>query len=197
VKRRTLLQSMLLGSSVAALPAAAAEQNRETAGSDTLATEIEALLRQTEQAWDSQDTSRIKALWDTDDESPYYLAGEQEDWFVGWAALDRYLDPPPGTPKVTQAIRVRFYDIRARLLAPDIAFAAYRMRTDMKLIFAKKPFGSDNRVSSVFRKKADGWKYICYAEAFQAPTMYIQKLFEKDISPEYQKFFDQVTKKPG
>jgi len=197
MKRRELLHSMLLGSSVAALPAAAAEQNRQTAGSDTLSTEIEALLRQTEQAWDSQDTSRIKALWDTDDESPYYLAGEQEDWFVGWEALDRYLDPPPGTPQVTQAIRVRFYDIRARLLAPDIAFAAYRMRTDMKLIFAKKPFGSDNRVSSVFRKKADGWKYVCYTEAFQAPTMYIQKLFEKDISPEYQQFFDQVTKKPG
>jgi len=83
MKRRELLHSMLLGSSVAALPAAAAEQNRQTAGSDTLSTEIEALLRQTEQAWDSQDTSRIKALWDTDDESPYYLAGEQEDWFVG------------------------------------------------------------------------------------------------------------------
>jgi len=71
------------------------------------------------------------------------------------------------------------------------------MRTDMKLIFTPKPFGSDNRVSAVFRKKADGWKYLCYAEAFQAPNLYFQKLFEKDVSPEYQEFFDRVMKKSG
>jgi SnoaL-like domain len=197
MKRRDMLQTMLLGSSVAAFSATAGEQNSEPTGNDTLVTEIEALLRQTEQAWDSQDTTRLKELWDTDDDHPYYLAGEQEDWFVGWEELNRYLDPPPGTPKVTQAIRVRFYNIRARLLAPDLAFAAYWMRTDMKLIFTPKPFGSDNRVSAVFRKKEDGWKYVCYAEAFQAPNLYFQKLFEKDVSPEYQEFFDQAMKKSG
>jgi hypothetical protein len=197
MKRRDMLQTMLLGSSIAALSATAAEQNSEPTGNDMLVTEIEALLRQTEQAWDSQDTIRLKELWDTDDDHPYYLAGEQEDWFVGWEELNRYLDPPPSTPKVTQAIRVRFYNIRARLLAPDLAFAAYWMRTDMKLIFTPKPFGSDNRVSAILRKKADGWKYLCYAEAFQAPNLYFQKLFEKDVSPEYQEFFDRVMKKSG
>jgi len=195
VKCRDILQSMLLGSSVAALPAMAADRNRTPATSDSLVAEIEALLRQTEEIWDSQNTSRLKELWDTDDEAPYYLAGEQEDWFIGWDELNRYLDPPPGTPKVTQAIRVRFYDVRARLLAPNLAFAAYWMRTDMKLVFSPQPFGSDNRVASVFRKRPEGWRYLCYTEAFQTPNMYIQKLYEKDISPEYQEFFDQVTKK--
>ncbi|RLA56453.1 MAG: hypothetical protein DRR04_14040, partial [Gammaproteobacteria bacterium] len=151
MKRRDILQSMLLGSAAGVMPATAAEQKSEPTGNDTLVAGIEALLRQTEQAWDSQDTKTLKALWDTDDDAPYYLAGEQEDWFVGWEELNKYLDPPRGTPKVTQAIRVRFYNIRARLLAPDLAFAAYWMRTDMKLIFTPKPFGSDNRVSAVFR----------------------------------------------
>ncbi|MAF82563.1 MAG: hypothetical protein CL797_00475 [Chromatiales bacterium] len=188
---------MLFGSSVASLPVTAADQILKPVSPDSLVAEIEALLRETEEIWDSQDTSRLKALWDTDDNAPYYLAGEQEDWFVGWDELNRYLDPPPGTPKVTQAIRVRFYNIRARLLAPDLAFAAYWMRTDMKLVFSPQPFGSDNRVASVFRKRPEGWRYLCYAEAFQTPNMYIQKLYEKNISPEYQEFFDQVTKKPG
>ena len=159
--------------------------------------EITAVLRETEAIWDSQDTARLRELWDTDDDSPYYLAGEQEDWFVGWDTINAYLAPPPGSPNITQAIRVRFYDIRARLLAPDLAFAAYWMRTDMKLVFQPKPFGSDNRVASVFRKKPDGWKYLCYTEAFQAPTMYFQKLFEKDVSPEYEAFYNQIMKKPG
>ena len=67
----------------------------------------------------------------------------------------------------------------------------------MKLVFQPKPFGSDNRVSAIFRRKPDGWKYVVYAEAFQAPTVYLQKLIEKDVSPEYEAFYNQMTKKPG
>ena len=103
-------------------------------------------MRETEAIWDSQDTARLRELWDTDDVEPYYLAGEQENWFIGWDAIDAYLAPPRGAPKITQAIRVRFYDVRARWLAPDL---------------------------------------------------YIQKLYEKDISPEYEAFYNQMMKKPG
>ena len=67
----------------------------------------------------------------------------------------------------------------------------------MKLIFSPKPFGSDNRVSAVFRRKSDGWKYVCYTEAFQAPNLYVQKLFEKDVSPDYQEFLDSKMNKRG
>ena len=166
-------------------------------GDATITDEIEALLRETEAIWDSQDTARLRDLWDTEDPDPYYLAGEQENWFIGWDAINGYLAPPPGSPNVTEAILRRVYDVSARLLAPDIAFAAYWMRTDMKLVFQPNPFGSDNRVASVFRKKRDGWKYVCYTEAFQAPTMYFQKLFEKDVSPDYHEFYNQIMKKPG
>ena len=155
--------------------------------------EITELLRRTEAIWDSQDTAKLLELWDTDDPEPFYLAGEQPDWFAGWDAIRAYLDPPSGSPPVTEAIRVRFYDIRVRLLAPDLAFAAYWMRTDMKLVFQPKPFGSDNRVSAVFRRKPEGWRYLCYTEAFETPTVYLQKLFELNISPEYAAFYAHHT----
>jgi hypothetical protein len=161
----------------------------------TVAAEIEALLRETEAAWDSQDTTRWRDLWDTDDAEPFYLAGEQENWFIGWDAVNAYLVPKPGAKAITEDIRVRFYDIHVRLLAPDLAFAGYWMRTDMKLTFQPKPFGSDNRVSAVFRRKPEGWRYVCYTEAFQTPSIYMQKLFEKDISPEYRAFLADKEKK--
>jgi len=107
-------------------------------------------LRKTEAIWDSQNTAALRDLWDTEDAEPFYLAAEQDDWFVGWDAINSYLAPPPGSPKVTQAIRVRYYDVHARLLAPDLAFAAFWMRTDMKLVFQPRPFGSDTRVAAVF-----------------------------------------------
>jgi hypothetical protein len=161
----------------------------------TVTAEIEVLLKETEAVWASQDTVRLLELWDTDDPDPYYLAGEQEDWFIGWDAINQYLAPPAGSPKVTEAIRVRFYDVRARLLTPDLAFAAYWMRTDMKLAFAPKPFGSDNRVSAVFRRKREGWRYVCYSEAFQSATIYMQKLAENNVSPDYEAFYASVMKK--
>jgi hypothetical protein len=167
-----------------------------SSASDTgnITEEIEALLRETAAIWNAQDTARLRELWDTDDSQPFYLAGEQDDWFEGWLAINAYLDPPGRKP--TEAIRVKFYGVRARLLTPDLAFAAYWMRTDMKLVFSPKPFGSDNRVSAVFRRKPEGWRYLCYAEAFQAPTLYMQKLFEKDVSPDYPEFYRQMKSKP-
>ena len=39
-------------------------------------------------------------------------------------------------------------------------------------------------------------RYLCYAEAFQAPTLYIQKLFEKDVSADYPAFYEK-TKNTG
>ena len=191
MRRRGFLKNLLAGISGVGLTTATVS----VAGAATdINAEITALLRETEKRWDSQNTASLKELWDTDDQEPFYLAGEQDDWFSGWEQLNAYLDPKSG-PKVTQAMRVRFYGIKARLLAPDLAFAAYWMRTDMKLIFQPKPFASDNRVSAVFRRKPEGWRYLAYAEAFQAPNMYINKLMEKDVADDYQKFFDAVTRK--
>jgi hypothetical protein len=191
MKRRNFLSTFLggaAGTAIANIGAAAPASN------EAVTAEITELLRETEKRWDSQNTASLKELWDTADPDPFYLAGEQDNWFVGWNQLDEYLDPRGG-PKITQAIRVRFYDIKAKLLAPDLAFAAYWMRTDMKLVFQPEPFGSDNRVSAVFRRKADGWRYVAYTEAFQAPNMYMNHLMEKDVSDDYQEFFDKVTGK--
>ena len=187
MKRRDALKMLAAG----ALPGAAVARS----GDADITAEIEALLRETEEIWNSQDTARLRELWDRNDPEPFYLAGEQENWFIGWEQLNAYL--APAGRKVTEAIRVKFYDIHARLLTPDLAFAAYWMRTDMKVVFAPKPFGSDNRVSAVFRRKPEGWRYLCYTEAFQAPTLYMQKLFEKDISPDYDEFYQSKQNRSG
>ena len=189
MQRRDALKALAAGAVVPAALASAPESP------GTVTADIEALLHRTAEIWNSQDTAALRDLWDRDDPEPCYLAGEQDNWFVGWEALNRYLAPTGR--KVTEAIRVKFYDIRVRLLAPDLAFAAYWMRTDMKVIFSPKPFGSDNRVSATFRRTADGWRYLTYMEGFQAPTIYLQKLFEKDVAPDYKEFQEGLKKSAG
>ena len=197
MQRRSFIQSLAglttsagLGNS---LPAAGSDF-KKSANHEKITEEITAVLRETEAIWASQDTAALRNQWDLDNDNPFYLAGEQEDFFIGWDAINSYL-APENAPQITQAIRVKFSNIRARLLAPDLAFAAYWMRTDMKLVFQPKPFGSDNRATALFRRKPDGWKYLTYIEAFQSPSVYFQKLYEKDISPDYPEFFEDVTGK--
>lgn len=190
MRRREFLMTIFGGTaslSVASSPAVSQP-------SANIAEEVEALLRETEAIWASQDTARLLDLWDRDDPNPFYLAAEQEDWFTDWPTITDYLAPKQG-PQMTEAIRVRFYNIQAKLLSDDMAFAAYWMRTDMKLAMAPKPFGSDNRVSAVFRRKPDGWRYVSYAEGFQSPNIYMQKLYELNVSPDYQEFYDETMSK--
>ena len=63
----------------------------------------------------------------------------------------------------------------------------------MKLVFQPSPLGSDNRVSAVFRSMPEGWRYLAYTEAFQAPNMYMNRLMEKDVADDYQDFLDATT----
>ena len=156
--------------------------------------DIRALLKETEAAWNSQDYYRWLALWDEEDTRPFYLAAEEKDFFRRREQLERYLDPE-GAGQVTEAIRMTFSNVSARWLGEDLAFAAYHVSSEMKLAFAPKPFISRLRATSVLRLKPAGWRYVCYTEAFQAPTMYFQKLFEKDVSPDYQEFYDRIKAK--
>ena len=61
-----------------------------------LNTEIEIVLEQAAEIWNSQNYGRLKELWDNDDPEPFYLAEEQHDWVLGWKQLEKYWEPVPG-----------------------------------------------------------------------------------------------------
>jgi ketosteroid isomerase-like protein len=200
MKRRNFLQNVASATALAGLSASpsvslsAAESDTMT--EEQLTAEITAVLRETEAIWASQNTAAMLAQWDQDNDRPVYLAAEQENFFIGWDEIKNYL-APENAPKITEAIRVTFRDITVLPIAPDLAFATYQMRTDMKLVFQPKPFGSDNRATALFRKKSDGWKYVTYIESFQSASVYFQKLYEKDVADDYRDFYKEVTGKDG
>ena len=157
-----------------------------------LAQEIEAVMRKTEEIWDSQNYGDLIQLWDKNEGQPFYLAEEEEDWKVGWEALKRYWEPVPGKRKAA-AIRMRFSNIRAKLLAPDLAYGTFEIRFDMKLFGPMKAIGETGRGSAIFRKTDQGWKYICYAESPLAPLRYFQKMYEDNVHPDFQAFHDDIV----
>lgn len=144
--------------------------------------EVTAVIHETAERWNSQDFASVLGLWDPDEATPFYLAEEQRQWFIGWEALRNYLDPPKPTP-VVQGIREEMRNIHVKLIGPDLALAAWEMHFEMKII-GRQPIGEEGRVSAVLRKTPQGWRYIHWAESPMTAGMYLQTLMEKEVDQE-------------
>ncbi len=154
--------------------------------------ELEETIMQLADRWNSQDYSTVLEMWDPDEEVPFYLAEEQADWFIGWNPLRGYLAPETPNP-VIEVMRLLPTNIRAKSIAPDLAIAVWDLHFEMKMRFGK-PIGEDVRVSGVFRKKPEGWRFIHYAESPQAPLVYIEKLFQQDVYDDFEEFRAEALK---
>jgi ketosteroid isomerase-like protein len=159
--------------------AAGHNQAREpaVAKDQQLTAEIDAVLNKYEELWDRQDPAQLVELWDQDDPEPFYLAEEQDEWRIGWEQVMGYFDPPGDS--TTESIRMRFDGVQARWLSDDLAFAKFWIRFDTKMEFLPKPIGTDARASAIFRKTADGWKLITWAESPGSPILYVQRLYKQ------------------
>jgi len=153
---------------------------------------VTAVLIDTADRWNSQDFGSLLELWDQNDAYPTYLAEEQAQWFVGWPRLNSYLNPPKANP-VIEAIREDYSDIQIKQIAPDLVIAIWYMHFEMKTI-AGNPIGEDIRVSAVLRETEHGWKYIHWAESPKTAMVYIEDLFEKDVEPGWDEFYEQAKK---
>jgi hypothetical protein len=121
------------------------------------------------------------------------IAEEQAQWFVGWDRLRGYLDPPRPNPAI-EALRMDFYDIQVKQIAPDLAIGIWYLHFEMKTI-ASNPIGEDVRASGVFRKKGDEWKWIHYAESPKAPAVFLEDLMEKEVRDDWDEFYEEAKKR--
>jgi len=152
--------------------------------------EVTEVVYETARRWNSQDFATLLELWDPNEEYPTYLAEEQAQWFVGWPRLREYLDPSKANPAV-EAVRETMRDIQVKEIAPGLAIAIWEMKFEMKMI-ASNAIGEDVRVSAVLRQTDDGWKYIHWAESPMTAMVYIENLYEKDSSDDWDEFYEQA-----
>lgn len=150
--------------------------------------DVTAVIMDTAERWNSQDYATLLALWDPNEPYPTYLAEEQAQWFVGWDRLRGYLDPPRPNP-VVEAIREEMYNIQVKQIAPDLVIAVWEMHFEMKTI-GSNPIGEEVRVSAVLRNTPDGWRYIHWAESPKTAMVYIEDLYEKDVAPGWDEYFE-------
>ncbi|MCS7002309.1 MAG: nuclear transport factor 2 family protein [Dehalococcoidia bacterium] len=131
--------------------------------------------------WSRRDFAGLKALWDTDDPGPLYLAEEILEPLIGWDAIDRYWAMTSG---LVTRMWMRTADLQARPLGPDHAIVFYNMDWNLT-VGDQDPIAADVRVIMILRKKPDGWKVCHYAEASIGPLTYLRRAYRRAVAPEF------------
>jgi hypothetical protein len=145
--------------------------------------EIEAVIHDMASRWDNDTWETIpNDLWDQNEPMPMYLAEEQAGWLMGWEQVREYFNPKRG---FMEASSYQASDIKARLIAPDIAVATWSIYWQMKGR-RMAPIGERLRANGIFRKTAKGWKFIHYGEAPKSPSVYIGDLYAEQASEEFK-----------
>ena len=147
-----------------------------------LAEEIGAVLQQLQHNWNRMDLKAMADLWDTSDPHPFYLPEEIEQPLRDWDAIRAYWDQ---TMAMIPRLKMRLWDLHAAPLSDDLAWVSYQFHWDAVAEGYDKPVGADNRAVALFRKLPEGWRFCRYAEAPLAPILYMRKLYENSVDPNF------------
>jgi len=143
-----------------------------------LTRDIEAVLGQLTEHWNRMDFPAIRELWDSEETDPFYLPEESEELLASWDAIEAYW---ANTQATISRLSMRIWDVQAKLLAPDLAVAVYRMHWNGAVTGYPAPLGGDNRVTAIFRQRGETWRFCHYVEAPLAPMLYLRRLYELDV----------------
>lgn len=147
-----------------------------------LESELNASLAHYYTRFGAMDFAGARAVWDTADPHPTYLAEEIDDFLHDWPAIESYW-------KASQAamskLSSRHWNLRARLLTDELATATWHIHWNAQVIGQDKPVGGDVRVTGVFRRRPDGWRLFHYVEAPMAPILYVRKLYQGQVDADF------------
>ncbi len=159
----------------------------ESTAPPEVAAAIEKIVLQWAHHWNNSSWMRIQDAWDPDEEAPYYLGEEREEWLIGREGLESYFNPPRIVRSLMGAVNMVPYRLRVRLVSSDIAIVIWENHLDMD-IKGRPPISDNFRANAVLRKKPEGWMFIHYAEAPLAPLLYLEHLYRKSVTPGYADF---------
>ncbi len=158
--------------------------------------EIGAVLRRTEDIWNSQEFGRLKEVWDASDPEPWYVPEEVETPFFSWPEIERYWSPGR---KVLRAFRWQFSNLRVKALAPDLTLAIFDHFYEIQLAVGppSPPTAGFDRCLALFRRTPAGWRHILYAQCPLGPDTYVRALRQRIVRPDFAAFRDGLESAPG
>ena len=160
--------------------------------SEAIYEQVSAVIRSMGERFTDIDGPQPIELFDPDEPSPQYLGEELDDWMIGWEALRWYFETPERSA-VVEAMDYHPSNIRVRSLADDLVLATWHVHAEMKFKHGQ-PLGEKLRANAILRRKAEGWRFIYYAEAPKSTMSYVQDLYANMASPKFRAKFKKSVK---
>jgi ketosteroid isomerase-like protein len=151
---------------------------------NTLDAEIATVLDELCRRWSALELASIEALWDPGEAMPYALPQEARAPVIGWPALREYWSR--AAARLRRA-SMRWWDLNAKLLGPDLAVALYRMHWNGDIVGFDGLVGIDSRVTVVFRRREGRWRICHYVEAPAAPMLHLMKYYAQSVDPGFER----------
>ncbi|MFO1455300.1 MAG: nuclear transport factor 2 family protein [Steroidobacteraceae bacterium] len=143
-----------------------------------LESELAGVLDDLCRRWTALALPTIEELWDPDEAVPYALPQEIRAPVIGWPALRDYWTR--GAARLRRA-SMRWWDLHAKPLGPDLAVALYQMHWNGDIVGFDGLVGIDSRVTAVFRRRGGHWRICHYVEAPAAPMLHLMKYYAQSV----------------
>jgi hypothetical protein len=156
--------------------------------------QIEEVMQETEEIWNSQQYGKLRSVWDSDDNEPWYIPEEVAEPFFSWDELERYWSRSGG--QGLRAFRWQFSNLRVKKLDTNIALAIFDHFYEYQLpASGAAPMAGQDRCLAIFRRTKGKWGHILYAQCPQGPEAYVRMMREKMVRPDFGEFRDAVGRK--
>jgi hypothetical protein len=140
---------------------------------------LEALLTAWRSALEAFNVLGVKALWD--EAEPWWVAEEIEQPLIGWPAIESYLG---SLPRTIAAMRLASAGHRFKAIGPDHALGLWRLEWKASAWRGNPPsthrIGGEVTSTALFRRTADGWRFVHYAETVLGPLPFVGKAYKRD-----------------
>lgn len=152
----------------------------------SLDAELRSFFDEYESRWNSGRYPTLGDLWDRDDPAPFYRPMEVDGYISDWEGLKRYWEPKPGVSFIDD-LNFRYTNLRAKLVAPDVAVVMSDFEWDLKLKGGEyaRPMSGKDPVIMVLRRKPEGWRMCAYVESCMHPAVYVKKICEMTVRPDF------------
>lgn len=153
---------------------------------DEVMAELAEVLEQRQAIYDEDPNASPRVfdeLW-LDSGDVVLMSEEFYQIFFGQAQVEPYFNPPEAN---LYAMRMRFSNLEATMLAEGLATATYHLRYDMHPV-GKLAMGGWSRMLTVFRETDEGWKIQAEVQLPMSMISQSRRLHELAVSDDFADF---------
>lgn len=141
--------------------------------------DVAELLGRFEETWCRLRPTELRALWDPEEQQPFYIAEEIAEPMYGWEVIEAYW-------RDAEAILVKFSvrtrDLRCKRVGAEHAVVNFIMHWNGLLRgMEQSPLGLDVRVSALLRNTREGWRFCHYVESPLGALPYLQASYRANV----------------